>query len=66
MTLTAYRTSLRLIRAKQLLATTDDKVADVAQACGFTNVSYFTELFSANESMTPTKYRALHRQGKTS
>ena len=65
-TLTAYRTSLRLIRAKQLLASTEDKIADVAEACGFTNGSYFTELFTANESMTPSKYRALHREGKTS
>lgn len=66
MTLTAYRTSLRLIRAKQLLAATEQKIADIAAACGFNNVSYFTELFTARESMAPSKYRALRREGKTS
>ena len=66
MTLTAYRTSLRLIRAKQLLATTEEKIADIAAKCGFNNVSYFTELFTAREAMTPGKYRTLRREGKTS
>ncbi len=66
MTLTAYRNSLRLIRAKQLLAGTEDRITDIAAACGFNNVSYFTEQFTVHESMSPSKYRTLHREGMTS
>lgn len=60
-TIVNYRNELRLTNAKRRLIGTDDKIADVAISCGFSSVSYFTELFMKSENVTPTAYRKLHR-----
>ena len=60
-TIVNYRNELRLTEAKRQLIGTEAKIADVATACGFASVSYFTELFVKSENVTPTAYRKLHR-----
>ena len=58
-TITEYRNSQKLTKAKILLITTDKTITDIATECGFENSSYFAELFRSYESVTPTKYREL-------
>lgn len=53
----AYILELRLNRARMLLRTTDDSVESVACACGFTDPSYFIQIFRKKEGITPLKYR---------
>jgi AraC-like DNA-binding protein len=48
--------------AKRLLATTDDKVADIARAVGTASVQHFTELFREETGTTPAAWRASHRK----
>ncbi len=48
--------------AKQRLATTDDKVADIARAVGSASVQHFTELFREETGITPAAWRAEHRK----
>lgn len=57
MTLHQYLVSLRLARAKQLLATADLKVIDVALASGFATLSNFYRAFEAMVGQTPSAYR---------
>ena len=56
-----YKKARRLLLAKKKLIQTDLLVADIALECGFSSVSYFTELFTKEEGMTPTEYRKLHK-----
>jgi AraC-like DNA-binding protein len=57
-TVTGYITELRLTRACQLLVETDDPIADVAAACGFTNLSNFNRHFLRRRKMRPRELRA--------
>jgi AraC-like DNA-binding protein len=45
-------------RAKHLLATTDDKIADIARAVGCTTAQHFTELFRTETGVPPATWRA--------
>jgi AraC-like DNA-binding protein len=49
-------------RAKHLLATTDDKVADVARAVGCASAQHFTELFRAETGVPPATWRSNARR----
>ena len=57
-TFTEYLTSLRLSRAKDLLAGTDKKNAQIALDVGYNDVHYFSYLFKKNLGLTPGEYRA--------
>jgi AraC family transcriptional regulator len=52
----------RLDRSKQLLIDRDVKLSmsKIAQMCGFSNTSAFTNRFRQKEGMSPSKYRAHH------
>ena len=52
-----YINSLRLTKAKDLLANTDTKIQHISQLCGFNNPYYFTKVFKENTGMTPSVYR---------
>ncbi len=52
-----YLTGLRYQRAKRMLATTQTPVAEVALACGFSNLYRFYNLFRQRDNMTPAQYR---------
>ena len=47
----------RLLRASELLRTTRLKVSDVAERCGFLDMSYFAKSFKQLMSESPTDYR---------
>lgn len=56
---TPYRWLLdqRLDRAKTLLAGSDDRLSDIALACGFADQSHFTRSFSAAFGVSPGVWR---------
>jgi AraC family transcriptional regulator len=58
----------RLDRSKQLLIDKDTKLSmsKIAQMCGFSNTSAFTNRFRQKEGMSPSKYRSHHLQIKGS
>ncbi len=56
----AYRNELRLAKAKQLLAHSDESICQIANKCGFNHASYFTEIFTRSEQIPPTEYRKYH------
>jgi AraC family transcriptional regulator len=58
----------RLDRSKQLLIDKDTKlsISKIAQMCGFSNASAFTNRFRQKEGMSPSKYRSHHFQVKES
>lgn len=50
----------RLERAKQLLATTDHSVTEIAEQCGFSDAKYFRTVFHKHIGTSPTEYRKTH------
>lgn len=52
-----YIRDLRLTKAKQLLSTTDWQIKRVAEACGYPNRAWFTQVFKNKEGLTPGEYR---------
>jgi AraC family transcriptional regulator len=54
----------RLERSKQLLINKDVKlsISNIAQMCGFSTASTFTNRFSQKEGISPSKYRSHHFQ----
>lgn len=57
MTVKQYVTSYRLKLAKRMLAYGSSSIADIADACGFTDASYFAKIFKAEAGMSPKDYR---------
>src|SRR5262245_55100285 len=52
-----YLLSRRLERARHLLRTTDDSVAEICLSVGFTSVGSFTTTFTRHVGVSPTTYR---------
>lgn len=52
-----YLLSRRLERARYLLRTTDDSVAEICLAVGFRSVGSFTTTFTRHVGVSPTTYR---------
>ncbi len=53
----AYLLRLRLAKACQRLLNSPDRVNEVATACGFADVTYFSRIFKANLGVSPQKFR---------
>ena len=53
----ARQTELRLLKSRQLLASSDEKIIYVAQECGYRNLSLFNALFKKRFGMTPSTWR---------
>lgn len=51
---------LRIETAKQLLLSTHQTIAEIANASGFDDHKYFSRTFKAQIGMYPTEYRSLH------
>lgn len=52
-----YITQLRINKAKELLINSDLSVASIAEACGYDNVYYFSNIFKRHEKLSPLKFR---------
>ncbi len=52
-----YVSLLRNKRARELLASTDMKIADIAYACGYHNEFYFSNSFKKQNGVSPSDYR---------
>ena len=61
-----YLTNLRIERAKELLAHSDLRAADIAEAVGYNDPHYFYEIFKKKTGQTPGAYRDALRQESTS
>ena len=61
-TITEYKNELRLTKAKLLLKDSDLNISEIASEVGFENSSYFTEVFSKSETISPQKFRRLHKK----
>jgi AraC-like DNA-binding protein len=57
-----YINGLRINRAMQILADTDDSMADIADEIGFCNPNYFHKIFKQYIDMSPLAYRKSTRQ----
>ncbi|WP_184705631.1 AraC family transcriptional regulator [Rhizobium lusitanum] len=53
----AFQLRLRMDHAKELLATTDDKIELVASKVGIVDAFYFSRLFHERENCTPREFR---------
>ncbi len=56
-TITEYINVIRVEKAATALAETEDKIIDIAAACGFDNIGYFIRRFKKEKGMTPSEYR---------
>ncbi len=56
-----YILRIRLRQAKELLAFTQQSVAEVAKSVGFVDSFYFSRLFHEKEGMSPSLFRAQQR-----
>ncbi len=56
-----YLRMTRLSNAKELLVNTDRSIAEVAALCGFDNQFYFSKCFREAFTLSPMKFRQLHR-----
>ena len=61
MSFTDYLASVRIERAKELLATTQKNISEIALEVGFGSQSYFGYLFRKKEKKSPREYRRLSR-----
>ena len=52
-----YIRKLRVNHALELLSSTDLSVADIAQACGFSDSAHMIKVFKEDTGLTPTAYR---------
>jgi AraC-like DNA-binding protein len=64
-TLIDYLTHHRISHAQRLLATTDEKVLEIAFASGFSSLSRFNEAFRRACGCTPREYRVEHETSET-
>jgi YesN/AraC family two-component response regulator len=55
-----YITTVRLNKAKELLLGTNLQIYNIADQCGFNNVSYFSSLFKKSFRITPVEFRNRH------
>lgn len=60
MSITAYINQVRVEKSKQYLADRAYSLADIANAVGFDDQSYYTKVFKAVTGISPGKYREAH------
>lgn len=57
MNFTEYLTELRIKRAKDLLDQASLTISEVAEAVGFSDISYFSKVFKKRTGQTPSQYK---------
>lgn len=56
---TDYLIGQRMLKAKELMRTTDKSIGEIASLVGVTNVGYFSRQFKQQEGLSPQEYRKL-------
>jgi AraC-like DNA-binding protein len=51
----SYVLKVKLHKARRMLAETSSKIADVSEACGFQDSSYFSRAFKKEFGFTPSQ-----------
>jgi len=57
----AYKNRKRLEKAIRLLTGSGKRITDIASACGFSSVSYFTEVFVKHTGSAPSAFRSANK-----
>jgi AraC-like DNA-binding protein len=52
-----YIAAVRIGRAKELLMNSGMRISEIAEACGFENMYYFSNTFKRQTGLSPTDYR---------
>ncbi|MCR5586318.1 MAG: AraC family transcriptional regulator [Lachnospiraceae bacterium] len=52
-----YMNRYRILKSCHLLRETDDKISEIANRCGFRNISYFNKVFLRTIGCKPNEYR---------
>ena len=52
-----YHLQLRIIRAKELLISTDKSIKEISYDLGFQSIYYFSNMFKKKEGMNPSSFR---------
>ena len=56
-----YQMDIRLQRAQELLVTTNQSIAHIAEVLGFTDTAQFSTFFRKRQNITPREYRKKNR-----
>lgn len=56
---TSYILTVRLNRAKKLLATSQKPIGEIAMDCGFSDFAYFSKSFKKEFGITPSKFQRI-------
>ena len=56
----SYLSDFRLNIASRLLSTSEESILNIAENCGYFNLSYFNRSFKRKYGMTPGEYRKSH------
>ena len=59
-----YISTIRIEYAKELLLTTNQKVNEIAEECGFSSASYFNVVFRKQVGVSPGAYRNTKKYNK--
>lgn len=60
MTPNEFILSLRMNKARELLATTSETISNISFDCGFENIAYFSYVFKRYSGITPSSFRAAY------
>lgn len=52
-----FMTYIRIQKAQELLRESDRSITEIADLCGFGNITYFEKVFKATTGQTPVQYR---------
>ena len=58
----AFLNKTRIENAKKMLLKTDMTLSEISQQCGYTNISYFYNIFKKYTGQTPSQYRKVKVQ----
>ena len=56
-----YLADLRITKAKSQLVSTNEKISDISNTCGFVNQHYFSRVFRKITGTSPSEYRRKNR-----
>lgn len=59
-----YLTEHRINRAKELMATNNDTIGELAEKVGYPNASHFTKVFKKITGVSPMEYKKMHAQSE--